>query len=342
LPYALLKFNVLNLTPKEFNMLRSCVAFVLASLCFSFTSFTDPQPKKQAALRTIIIDPGHGLPDPGAQGKYSNESDITLAIGLKLSQRLQELLPNTKILMTRGDEKLPAALTDRNKANRYRADFANDNKGDLFISIHVNSAAPRYERRIEGYKEEKYTVTTGKGSKKKKVTKTRTVPIYKSYKLSCGVKGTETYIWAVNKQDQKQQAIGRKDDHEKYFEAADSSANFFDSPEAKIFASLRTKKYFDQSLNAASLVEEEFKKLGRPSFGVKQRNHEGIWVLQATNMPSILVETGFICTPEEEDYLNSDKGQNELTYALMRAVLRYNQLLEAGSEAATSVTRSEK
>lgn len=323
-------------------MLRSCVAFLIASILLSLTSFTDPQPKKQAALRTIIIDPGHGLPDPGAQGKYSNESEITLAIGLKLSQRLQELLPNTKILMTRGDEKLPAALTNINQANRYRADFANDNKGDLFISIHVNSAAARYERRIEGYKEEKYTVTSGKGKKKKKITKTRTVPVYKSYRLSCGVKGTETYIWAVNKQDQKQQAIGRKDDHEQYFEAADSGSNFSESPEAKIFASLRTKKYFDQSLNAASMVEDEFKKLGRHSFGVKQRNHEGIWVLQATNMPSILVETGFICTPEEEDYLNSEKGQNELTYALMRAVLRYNQLLETGSDVETSVSKAEK
>ncbi|WP_207493984.1 N-acetylmuramoyl-L-alanine amidase family protein [Aridibaculum aurantiacum] len=321
-------------------MLRCSVAVFLLLTVLSFFSFTDPQPKKPSALRTIIIDPGHGLPDPGAQGAYSSESQITLALGLKLRDRLLEVLPETNILITRTDEGLPAGLTDRNKANRYRADYANDNKGDLFIAIHVNSAAPRYERRLEGYKEETYYVTTGKGKSKKKVEKTRKVPIYKSYKLSCNVRGTETYIWAVNKQDQKQQAINRKDDHEQYFEAQDSAFSYFDSPEAKIFASLRTKKYFDQSRNAAALVEEEFKKLGRNSFGVKQRNHEGIWVLQATNMPSILVETGFICTPDEEDYLNSEKGQNELTYAMMRAVLRYKEALDSAPEASKSVTRT--
>lgn len=106
---------------------------------------------------------------------------------------------------------------------------------------------------------------------------------------------------------------------------------FAESPDAKILASLRTKKYFDQSLAIATFVEEEFKKEGRTSYGVKQRNNEGIWVLQATNMPSILVETGFICNFEEEDYMNSEKGQNEISYALMRAVLRYKQLLETGS-----------
>lgn len=94
---------------------------------------------------------------------------------------------------------------------------------------------------------------------------------------------------------------------------------------------MRTKKYFDQSLAVANFVEEEFVKVGRRSEGVKQRNNKGIWVLQATNMPSILVETGFICRPDEEEYLNSEKGQNETTYAIMRAVLRYKQYLETGS-----------
>lgn len=49
-------------------------------------------------------------------------------------------------------------------------------------------------------------------------------------------------------------------------------------------------------------------------------------------MPSILVETGFICNPQEEDYLNSEKGQNEIGYAIMRAVLRYKHLIETGTD----------
>lgn len=306
-------------------------------LTFSLSSFhTDPpaatsQLPQRPTLKTIIIDAGHGLPDPGAQGSYSNEADIALAVALNLGKRLEQVLPNCKIIYTRTSENLPNGLSDKNAANRYRADMANASHGDLFIAIHVNSAAVRYERRVEGYKEETYYVYTGKGKSRKRVAKKRTVPIYKSYKLPCNVKGTETYIWAVNKNDQKTRSVGARDD-EQFGEETDSSYNYFDSPEAKILASLRTKKYFDNSRMAAEFVEQEFKKLGRPSFGVKQRDHAGIWVLQATNMPSILVETGFICNPDEEAYLNSEKGQNELSYAVMRAVLRYKQMVETGSE----------
>jgi N-acetylmuramoyl-L-alanine amidase len=240
-------------------------------------------------------------------------------------------------LFTRADENLPAGLTDVKVANRYRAQFANENHGDLFISIHVNTLADRYERRIEGYREENYTVTVGKGKKRRKVSKVRTVPIYKSYKLPCNRNGTETYIWAIDKYDEKQKSVGARGDDENYLEH-DSSGGYMDTPESKILASLRTKKYFNQSLTVAGFVEDEFKKVGRVSLGVKQRNNQGIWVLQATNMPSILVETGFICNPEEEDYLNSEKGQNELTYAMMRAVLRYKQTLDTGVSAPSGDT----
>ena len=311
-------------------MFKKHFLFFLCSIIFVGLSSFDGHKNgsEKNGLKTIIIDAGHGLPDPGAQGKFSSESQITLAIALKVGERLKQVLPDCKIIYTRTNQNLPAGLTDRNKANRYRADMANENKGDLFIAIHVNSLREKYEKRIEGYREETYFVYQGKGKKRKKITKTRTVPIYKSYKLSCGVRGTETYIWAVNKYDQKQQSVEKKEADDMFGEESDSSYNYFDSPEAKIYASLRTKKYFDQSMMVASFVEEEFKKQGRPSYGVKQRNNEGIWVLQATNMPSILVETGFICTPEEEEYLNSETGQNEVSYAIMRAVLRYNQAID--------------
>jgi len=311
---------------------RICVIILHFSILSILSSFaTNPHELiKKQALKTIVIDAGHGLPNRNAEGKYSYESELTLAMALKLGQRLKEVLPECNIIYTRTDENLPNGLTDVRAANRWRAQFANENHGDLFISIHVNNLKERFKRVIEGHKNESYTVTVGKGRKKRKVKKTRSVPVYKYYKLSCDRKGTETYIWAVNKYDQKQNAVGLRDDDDQLGEH-DSSGSYAESPDAKILASLRTKKYFDQSLAVATFVEEEFKKEGRTSYGVKQRNNEGIWVLQATNMPSILVETGFICNNEEEDYLNSEKGQNEVAYAVMRAVLRYKQLVETGS-----------
>jgi N-acetylmuramoyl-L-alanine amidase len=305
------------------------LALCVLPVLFSFEKNASETPAK-AALKTIVIDAGHGLPNSNAEGIYSYESQLTLEIALKLGQRLKEVLPDCNIVYTRTDENLPAGLKEVKAANRYRAQFANENHGDLFISIHVNSMEERYRREVVGHRSESYTTTVGKGRKKRRVQKTRSVPIYKSYKLPCSRIGTETYIWAVNKYDQKQKSVGARDDDDQFHEQ-DSSGAYEDSPDARILASLRTKKFFDQSLAVASFVEEEFKKLGRNSYGVKQRNSEGIWVLQATNMPSILVETGFICNPAEEDYLNSEKGQNELSYAMMRAVLRYKQLLETGS-----------
>ncbi len=307
-------------------------AFVIISLGSNVNAQGKPNKNK---LKTIIIDAGHGLPDPGAEGKYSTESQITLQLALKLADRLKEAMPDCKILLTRTDENLPDGYTDKDKANRYRAQFANENHGDLFVAIHVNSMEDRYQRRIEGYREENYTVSVGKGRKKRKVQKSRTVPIYKSYKQPCDRHGTETYIWAVNKYDQKQRSVGSRDDDNQFGEHDDSSLFYTESPEAKILASLRTKKFFDQSLVMAGLVEDEFAAEGRVSYGVKQRNHMGIWVLQATNMPSVLIETGFICDPNEEDYLNSDKGQTEITTAIMRGLLRYKQYLEGGANNTT-------
>lgn len=276
----------------------------------------------QPPIKTIIIDAGHGLPDPGTQGKYSNESDIALAVALKLQKKLQDSFPGVTVLMTRTDRNLPNGLTNKNVANRWRAQFANENKGDLYISIHVNDGGVDYHHEITGYDTETYT--TGKGRKKKK--HTRKVPVYRRWTTPNPVKGTETYIWAVDKNDSKTSFVHSADQGVEFGEKGDSSFNYFDSPEAKIAASMRTRKYFERSRMLATFVENAFIQMGRPSRGVKQRNDEGIWVLQATAMPSILVETGFIGA--EEDYLNSIEGQEEVSNAVLTAVQQYQHFLQ--------------
>jgi N-acetylmuramoyl-L-alanine amidase len=55
---------------------------------------------------------------------------------------------------------------------------------------------------------------------------------------------------------------------------------------------------------------------------------QGVQVLAQTSMPSILVETGFINNPEEEDYLNSDQGQNEIVNSIVRAIKQYKREVE--------------
>ena len=78
------------------------------------------------------------------------------------------------------------------------------------------------------------------------------------------------------------------------------------------------------------LIEKGFQIQGRTyRGGVKQRNDKGIWVLQATGMPSVLVEIGFITNKEEENYINSDKGQDEIVSNIVNALKDYKQRLES-------------
>ena len=87
---------------------------------------------------------------------------------------------------------------------------------------------------------------------------------------------------------------------------------------------LYNQNYFRKSLQFADLIEKGFLEQNRVyRGGVKQRNNKGIWVLQATGMPSVLVETGFISDKEEEKYLDSEKGQDEIVQNLISALANY-------------------
>lgn len=278
------------------------------------------KPYQKARLRKIIIDAGHGGHDGGAEGRYSKEKDISLGVALKLGKLIQDEIPDVEVVLTRTSDIYQSPPT--------KANIANYNKGDLFISIHCNSAPPVRHSELVGYDTEVYY--TGKGRKKKK--HTRKVPRYRSWTTPNAAKGTETYIWGAHKTDLKEKAM--RENEALYLDSA--TANFvkdFDpnSPDRMILYSLKTQQYFNRSANLALTVEEEFKKVGRISRQAQQRQ-VGIWVLQAVAMPSILVETGFISNPDEEDYLNSDSGQKEIVSCIVQALKRYKYSLgQAGS-----------
>jgi N-acetylmuramoyl-L-alanine amidase len=320
-------------------MMRKMFAFfILSGIIYSITSFNKyPEFLKAPKLRTIIIDAGHGGIDPGAKGLISHEADVALEIALKLGTAVQKEFPDIKVIFTRTADVLPGNVDDIHQSLRYRADLANKSKGDLFISIHCNAnahpAGGYYAKRVIGHKSVyKYV---GKGSHKKK--KLVQVPLYESYWVKNTRIGTETYIWAADRSGFKGGSINDKTG-EGEGEDVEDSTNVLDlnTPEAKIRAQLYEKKYFDNSFLLASLVEDEFSKAGRNSGGVMQRNNKGIWVLQATGMPSILIETGFITNKEEEEYLNSDNGQEEIVQNIIGALRRYKDDLENSHTGSTA------
>lgn len=286
--------------------------FFLSLAVFSFTL------APQRAVKTIIVDPGHGGADQGAAGLMTTEAQLTLGISKKLGNLIKKELGGVNVLFTRETDIFPGNMPTKKQGDRYRADFANQSGADLFISIHINSSGKTpggwYEKRIVGYDEEERTVKV----KKKKKTVTVKVPIYESVYVPNEAKGTETYIWTAKENSHKGEMVG----HHSEFDDGDS-AFVENDPALNALKLVYSKKYFFKSLKLAELVQQSFTAAGRINRGVKQRNEKGIWVLHATGMPSILVEAGFITNKEEEEYMHSQAGQEEIAANILQAIKSY-------------------
>jgi len=305
------------------HLSRTLLCFFAAFFFFS-NSFCQTSKK---AIRTIILDAGHGGIDPGAKGDFSTEADVSLAVTLKLGKAIEEEFPDTKIIYTRTTDMLAGNKPNKDIANRYRAEMANESGGDLYIAIHCNAAPDIRHSEVTGYK----TVTSyvKKGKKKKKVTKK--VPQYRYWYTPNPASGTETYIWALNKNDAKVNSVSLNNE---YYGEIDSTSTITlpdpSDPAEKARMLIYAQNYFRKSLTFADLIERGFRNQGRVNRGgVKQRNDKGIWVLQATGMPSVLVEIGFITNKDEETYINSDEGQAEIVSNIVSALKEYKIKLES-------------
>lgn len=315
-------------------VLKKSYLILLSILLFSIA--TEAQgPKK---IRTIIVDPGHGGEDHGAKGEYegtlgSQEKNLTLQISMKLVDELKKQMPDVNIIPTR--------TTDVFNSVREKAQFANDHHGDLFVCIHADAVTLKTGSRVVGHRRETYYTShyVGKGKKRKKVRTphVRTVPVMEYYKIPTQRKGTSTLILVARQSADKIKALENSD---LPFETADNDSTVsinYDSPEWKASALIYSQHYFKKSYELASDVQEEIARYGRNDLGVWQRQ-KGLWVLHATQMPAVLIETGFISNYEDERYLNSEKGQQEIAEAITRALVRYRNQVE-GSQGNASASK---
>lgn len=105
---------------------------------------SSPRPRgKRRGVRTVILDPGHGGSDPGASGgEGASEKDLTLILARQLKSRLEQAL-NLRVVLTRN--------SDTDLSLDSRSALANQYKGDLFVSLHLNSSPNRSARGAETY-----------------------------------------------------------------------------------------------------------------------------------------------------------------------------------------------
>ena len=174
-------------------------------------------------LKTVVIDPGHGGRDSGAPGTIRHEKDLVLNIGLKLGEYIKTHHPDVEIIYTR--------KTDTFIPLFKRAEIANKNKADLFISLHVNA---NENKRVAG-------------------TETYVMGLHK----------TQSNLEVAKKENA---AILYEEDYTKKYEGFDPN-----SAESYIIFSLMQNAYLKQSLKFASAVQENFKQsTALNNRGVKQ------------------------------------------------------------------------
>ncbi|CAN5277263.1 hypothetical protein BH09BAC6_BH09BAC6_20330 [soil metagenome] len=301
---------------KALRRLICGLSVLLTSLPF-FTFALNAFPKKDTItnngykIKTIVVDAGHGTrkngSHSGASGSFSTESNVTLAIALKLRRAIEKEMDDVKVVMTRTTEDdVPLAT---------RSDIANENKGNLFISIHCNSLSDRRRTEIAGYHK-------GRHGKKTPIYKTVSVPDRSG-------KGVLLLVYSTKREGPQLEALRENADVDDK-EYKDRNGYDPSDPTSAILIAAFKNKYRKQSIHMADLINNEFTQNDhRPSDGVKE---QVVLVLDHTAMPSVLVETGFINNPDDERYLNSEDGQNEIVASIVRALKNYKQEVEQVTE----------
>ncbi|SMD00968.1 N-acetylmuramoyl-L-alanine amidase family protein [Pedobacter nyackensis] len=269
---------------------------------FAISLFTSQVAFSQGyKVKTIVIDAGHGGPKSGAAGSYSLEKNVALKVALKLGKKFEEEMPDVKILYTR--------KTDVDVEFHKRAALANDNKADIFISIHCNSMPDR--KVVTGYSKNK------RGQK---------IPKY-AYVKNTSTSGTETFVAGSHRLDEQDAAIRENADiklEKNYKENYDGYDP--NDPETFIILSLFKNTFRDKSLKLARLIQNNYTNDShRVNRGVKE---QGLLILQRCGMPAVLTEIGFISNPNEEDYMNSENGQEEIVKSIFNAVKTYKKETE--------------
>ncbi len=278
-----------------------------------FVSFLPMRRGADGAIKTIVIDAGHGGLDPGCHGVNFKEKDISLAVALKLGKILEEYYGDVKVVYTRKTDVF-VELEDR-------AQIANKAKADLFISIHCNAAGKAVVVKDSKTGKKRVKMYKNKKGKYVPVETTNPVPF-----------GTETYVMGLKNEAGKMKVAQRENSAMLYEDNYETKYGGFDpeSEESYIIMSNYTSSYVIQSANLALKIQEEYtKKAGRIDKGV---HRQSIWVLWRTSMPSILTEIGYLTNPIEEVFLGSEQGQDYLAKAIFRGVRRYKDEVEGNKK----------
>ncbi len=274
---------------------------LLAIVLPAFISSASEAPSsdgKNLGLKTVCIDAGHGGTDPGcvSKDKKTYESRIALDIAKRLSDKIKAEYTDVKVVMTRS--------TDTFITLGGRADVANKNNADLFISIHVNMASASS---ANGYS----IHVLGQSSKKDR----------------------DLFAYNMDVCKRENSVIMLEDDYSTKYQGFDPT-----DPESFIFFNLMQNAHLEQSLLFAQDVEKAMSAGPmRTSRGIWQ---DPFYVLWKTAMPAVLIEVGFMSNATDLTALRSEEGREKIADDIFNAFVvfkkRYDGSVSASSSGDTS------
>ena len=241
-----------------------------------------------ASRFTLVVDAGHGGNDFGAPGAVSNEKDLTLKYALAFGRFVESHCPDVLVIYTR--------KTDVFIPLHERADIANRNKADLFISIHINAVDGSHT--AHGF--QSYTLGRGERS---------------------GDRGIRENLDVAKRENS---VIFLEKDYQKKYSGLDMN-----SAEGDIMFEFIADNNRQRSVELSRLMQRcVCQATGRQDGGSHQNN---LAVLRLTSMPAILLELGFISTPDEEQFMNSDSAVDLYTKGIYNAFITYKNKYDTQS-----------
>lgn len=193
----------------------ACIILLTIPILFSFAG-------PDFRIKKVVIDAGHGGKDPGCSGASAKEKDVCLSIALNLGKYISEHFKEVEVIYTRKTDIFPSL--------HERAKIANDNKADLFICIHANSAS--------------------------------SVQVCGTETYVMGLHVSEANLEVAKRENS---AILMEDNYKMQYEGFNPN-----SDESYIAISLLQNTYLEQSLNFASKIQKQVAGMHRYDRGVKQ------------------------------------------------------------------------
>ncbi len=221
----------------------------------------------------VMIDAGHGGKDNGTTGSFSKEKNIVLDIAKLLANKSNETI---NIQLTRHSDEFIKLEERANKANSQDI--------DLFISLHCNH-------------------------------------IHLSY-----VNGTEVYVYGHSDDQENQRIAQRENGGHNHVHIENEDLSF-------ILGGIQESAYLQQSIKYGNLVSDVFSSdVKLKQRGLRQANFR---VLKHLEMPGVLLEIAYLSNPQNETYINSSEGKNDVADAIWKTIIEYNDNLNLTDSALT-------